>query len=130
MVVISANAALAVFKKLNQPLPTVFVQVSDPVGSGFVGGLAHPGGTITGFQNFEQTTAGKLLGLLKETAPSTTRAAVLVYADTAAHIEFLHAAGAVAPSLGVELSAIRIGDGDGREPSAASPDSPARPMAG
>ena len=58
VVVISANAALAVFKKLNQPLPTVFVQVSDPVGSGFVGSLAHPGGNITGFQNFEPATGG------------------------------------------------------------------------
>lgn len=111
----SANAALAVFKKLNQPLPTVFVQVSDPVGGGFVGSLAHPGGNITGFQNFEPATGGKWLGLLKETAPSITRAAVLVYADTAAHVEFLHAAEAVAPSLGVDLSAIRVGDGDGEE---------------
>ena len=115
VVVISANAALAVFKTLNQPLPTVFVQVSDPVGSGFVGSLAHPGGNITGFQNFEPATGGKWLGLLKEAAPSITRAAVLVYADTAAHVEFLHAAEAVAPSLGVGLSAIRSGDGEEAE---------------
>ncbi len=115
VVVISANAALAVFKKLNQPLPTVFVQVSDPVGSGFVGSLAHPAGNITGFQNFEPATGGKWLGLLKEAAPSITRAAMLVYADTAAHAEFLHAAETVALSLGVELTAIRIGDGEDAE---------------
>jgi putative ABC transport system substrate-binding protein len=115
VVVISANAALAVFRKLDRPLPTVFVQVSDPVGSGFVGSLAHPGGNITGFQNFEPATGGKWLGLLKEAAPSITRAAVLVYADTAAHVEFLRAAEAVAPSLGIELSTIRIGDGEEAE---------------
>jgi putative ABC transport system substrate-binding protein len=115
VVVISANAALAVFKKLNQPLPTVFVQVSDPVGSGFVGSLAHPGGNTTGFQNFEPATGGKWLGLLKEAAPAITRAAVLVYADTAAHVEFQHAAEAVAPSLGVELSAVRVGDSEEAE---------------
>ena len=67
--VVSSNAALAALKKLDKAIPTVFVQVSDPVGSGFVGSLAHPDGNVTGFQNFEPAVAGKWLGLLKEVAP-------------------------------------------------------------
>jgi putative ABC transport system substrate-binding protein len=33
-------------------LPVVMTFVSDPIGSGFVASLAHPGGTITGLSNF------------------------------------------------------------------------------
>jgi ABC-type uncharacterized transport system substrate-binding protein len=39
-------------------IPLVFVMVGDPVGSGFVNSLAHPGGTITGFTNFEPSMGG------------------------------------------------------------------------
>lgn len=110
--VVSSNAALTTLKKLNDAVPTVFVQVSDPVGGGFVGSLAHPGANITGFQNFEPAVVGKWLGLLKEVAPSITRVAVTLYVDTAAHSQFLGAAQAVAPSLGLEVSAINVREGD------------------
>jgi ABC-type uncharacterized transport system substrate-binding protein len=114
-IVISANAALAVLQKLDKTIPTVFVQVSDPVGSGFVSSLSRPDGNVTGFQNFEPAMGGKWLGLLKEVAPSVMRAAVIVHPDTAAHLEFLRAAEAVAPSLGVQVSAISVRDGDESE---------------
>jgi putative ABC transport system substrate-binding protein len=110
--VVSSNAALTTLKKLNKAVPTVFVQVSDPVGSGFVDSLAHPDGNITGFQNFEPAVAGKWLGLLKEVVPALEQAAVTVYRDTAAHSQFLNAAQAVAPSIGVGVSVISV---DGRD---------------
>src|SRR5262245_5452957 len=44
---------LAELRKLTTTLPTVFVQVTDPAGSGFVPSLARPGGNVTGFTNFE-----------------------------------------------------------------------------
>jgi putative ABC transport system substrate-binding protein len=106
--VVSSNAALTALKQLNKAVPTVFVQVSDPVGSGFIDSLAHPGANITGFQNFEPAVAGKWLGLLKEVAPALGHAAVTVYRDTAAHSQFLSAAQAVAPSLGVRVSVISV----------------------
>ena len=114
-IVISSNAALAALQKLNRTVATVFVQVSDPVGSGFVSSLSRPEGNVTGFQNFEPAMGGKWLGLLKEIAPSVTRAAVIVHPDTAAHIEFQRAAEAVAPSLGVKVSAISVRDADETE---------------
>jgi putative tryptophan/tyrosine transport system substrate-binding protein len=70
VIVISSNAALAVLQKLDKTTPTVFVQVSDPVGSGFVSSLSRPDGNVTGFQNFEPAMGGKWLGLLKEVAPA------------------------------------------------------------
>ena len=60
--------------------------VADPVGAGFVESLARPGGNTTGFMQFEYGFGGKWLELLKEIAPSVTRAAVLRRSDQAAGI--------------------------------------------
>ena len=56
-------------------MPIVFAEVVDPVGAGFVASLARPGGNATGFILFEYGLSGKWLELLKEIAPSVTRAA-------------------------------------------------------
>ena len=111
VIVISSNIGVATLKEIDKTTPTVFVQISDPVSSGFVGSLSRPEANLTGFQNFEPAISGKWLGLLKEVAPTVTRAAVILHPDTAVHFEFLRAAEAVAPSLGVQVSAISVRDG-------------------
>ena len=58
-------------------IPIVFTIVLDPVGAGFVVSLSEPGGNATGFMLFEYSLAGKWLELLKEIAPTVTRAGVL-----------------------------------------------------
>jgi len=63
--------------------PTVFVQVSDPVGAGVVQSLTRPGGNLTGFTNFDPSTAGKWLELLKRLVPNITRIAYLFNPNTA-----------------------------------------------
>jgi putative ABC transport system substrate-binding protein len=63
------NFATAVLKPFAGSVPIVFVGVGDPVGSGFVASLAHPGGNITGFASHEPSLGGKWLEVLKETAP-------------------------------------------------------------
>jgi putative tryptophan/tyrosine transport system substrate-binding protein len=108
VIVVASNPALAELQRLTHTIPIVFAQVSDPVGSGFVAGIARPGGNITGFQNFEPTMGGKWLGVLKEAAPNLSRAAVLFGSDNAANVAFLRAAEAVAPSLGVQVTAVDI----------------------
>jgi putative ABC transport system substrate-binding protein len=65
-------------------IPIVFVVVSDPVGEGFVAGLSHPGGNITGFSYGEGAFAGKMLELLTEIAPTVKRVAIMFNPDTAA----------------------------------------------
>jgi ABC-type uncharacterized transport system substrate-binding protein len=112
IIVISSNAALSARLKLDARTPTVFVQISDPLGGGFVKSLSRPDGNVTGFQNFEPAVGGKWLGLLKEVAPDLTRAAVTVYPDTSVHSEFMRAVEAVAPSLGIEVSAISVREAD------------------
>ena len=64
-------------KIATRTVPTVFVQVADPVGAGFVDSPARLGGNITGFMVFEFSLGGKWLELLKQIAPAVTRAAVL-----------------------------------------------------
>jgi putative ABC transport system substrate-binding protein len=61
----------------SQTIPIVFVNVADPIGSGFVGNLAHPGGNITGFMLDVFSQGGKWVQLLKEIAPRTTHVALL-----------------------------------------------------
>ena len=69
----STGAAL----RATRTVPIVFLIVPDPVGSGFVNSLSQPGGNATGFVQFEYGLSGKWLELLKEIAPSLTRAMVL-----------------------------------------------------
>lgn len=58
-------------------IPIVFVAVTDPIGSGFVESLAHPGGNITGFTIVQATIPGKYLSMLKELSPGLTHAALM-----------------------------------------------------
>ena len=96
-------------------VPIVFVQVVDPVGSGFVDSLARPGGNTTGFTQFEYSLSGKWLELLKEIVPRVTRVAVIRDATRGPGIAQFAAIQTVAPSLGVELTAINALDVQGLE---------------
>ena len=53
--------ALAALQRMTDSVPIVFVQVTDPIGDGFVASFARPGGRITGLTNFEPTMGGKWL---------------------------------------------------------------------
>ena len=85
-------------------IPIVFVQVTDPVGSGFVSSIPRPGGNVTGFITMEQTVAGKWLELLKEIAPRVNRVAILFNPATAASYAdiYLNSFKAAAAALAVQ----------------------------
>jgi putative ABC transport system substrate-binding protein len=95
-------------QELTSTVPIVFVQVSDPVGSGFVDSLARPGRNATGFTVFEFGIGGKWLELLKEVAPQVTRVAMLRDPANPSGTGLLGAAQTVASSLGVEVSPIGL----------------------
>ena len=83
----------------------MFVVVADPVGSGFVETLSHPGGNITGFLNLEATLIEKWLELLKEIAPRTTRVAVMFNPQTASYAGYyMERLQSVGPTFGVTIS--------------------------
>jgi putative tryptophan/tyrosine transport system substrate-binding protein len=92
-------------------IPTIFVIVADPVGSGFVKSLARPGGNATGFTVMEPTISGKWLELLKEIAPRTKRTALMFNPATTPFVDiYLNPFKAAAASFGLEAVATPVHD--------------------
>jgi putative ABC transport system substrate-binding protein len=104
------TATVAPLLQATRTVPIVFVLVIDPVGAGFVDSLQKPGGNATGFMLFEYSLSGKWLELLKQIAPTVTRAAVLRDPTIASGIGQFAAVQTVAPSLRVDLSAVDVRD--------------------
>jgi putative ABC transport system substrate-binding protein len=69
-------------------IPIVFVNVADPVGSGYVPNLAHPGGNVTGFMLDISAQGGKWVELLREIAPRIRHIALLSNAETGPPLKF------------------------------------------
>ena len=91
-------------------VPIVFPVAGDPVAAGFVDSLARPGGNATGFMNYEYSIGAKWLELLKQTAPSVTRAAVLRDATQGSGTSLFGVIQAVAPSLRMEVNPVNMRD--------------------
>jgi putative tryptophan/tyrosine transport system substrate-binding protein len=103
-----ATATVGPLQQATRTTPIVFVQVSDPVGAGFVESLAHPGGNTTGFTPFEFGLSAKWLELLKEVAPNVTRALVLRDPALTSGIAQFAVMQSKGPLLGVELSPVGV----------------------
>jgi putative tryptophan/tyrosine transport system substrate-binding protein len=110
LILTSGTATMGPLLQATRSLPIVFVTVADPVGAGFVGSLARPGGNATGFTAHEDGFGGKWLELLKEIAPGTTRAAVIRDPAITAGIGQFGAIQAMASSVGVEVSPVNVRD--------------------
>ncbi len=108
VILVSTNSVVSATLKATRSIPIVFTWVSDPVGSGFVTNLPHPGGNITGFHNFEPAIGGKWLAFLKQIAPDLRRVAVVHVPEIVPNVAFLHVVEAAAPSLGVSVTAAEI----------------------
>ena len=83
VIVAHGTPVTAALHRETRTIPIVFVTVSDPVGDGFVAGLPHPGGNITGFITSESAITAKMFELLTEIAPGLRRVAILFNPDTA-----------------------------------------------
>jgi len=108
LILVQTNPALTALLQTTSTVPCVFVQVSDPVDSGFVKSLAHPGGNLTGFTNFEPEMGGKWLQVLKENAPDIVQALVLLQADLSVHSAYLRAAETAGRQFGTAVIATEV----------------------
>jgi putative ABC transport system substrate-binding protein len=108
VILVSSGSALAALQNATRTVPIVFVNVTDPVGAGYVASLSRPGANTTGFTLFEYSLSAKWLELLKEIAPGVTRAAVLRDTAVGSGVGQYAIIQAVAPSLGVELRPIDL----------------------
>jgi putative ABC transport system substrate-binding protein len=111
VILANSSAAVSPLLEATHTIPIVFAAVADPVGAGYVEGLARPGGNATGFTPvIEYSMSGKWLELLKEIAPRVTRAAVLRDSAIAAGPGQFGAIQALAPSLGLEVRPVDVRD--------------------
>ncbi len=101
----------ATLHQQTRTVPVVFVNASDPIGSGFVASFPRPGGNITGFITMEPTMAGKWLELLKEIAPRVTNCALLFNPATAPYADYFAGPfNTAAASLAVKVTIARVRD--------------------
>jgi ABC-type uncharacterized transport system substrate-binding protein len=91
-------------------VPIVFTSAVDPVGAGFVESLAHPGGNVTGFMQFDYSLSAKWLELLKQLVPAIVRAGVIRDATTPSGIAQFAVIQSVAGSLGIDIVPIGVRD--------------------
>jgi len=104
----SAHAA----KRATTVIPVVMLS-GDPVGTGLVASLAHPGGNITGLSVVSTDLGGKCLELFRELLPAVTHVAALVHATDPFAKPFLENIQSTARSIGVQIDPVVVqGDDD------------------
>jgi ABC-type uncharacterized transport system substrate-binding protein len=103
VILAQSTAVTVALQQETSAIPIVFVNIADPIGSGFIASLARPGGNLTGLQLFEASVVGKWLAMLKEIAPQIARAALVINPKTASYYHyFVHAAQGAAPPLAID----------------------------
>jgi putative ABC transport system substrate-binding protein len=107
-IVVDTTVAALALKHATSTIPIVLAAVADPLGSGLVTSLAHPGGNVTGLSSMRGELSAKRLQLLKEVIPRLTRVAVLWNPDSPPHTKMVQQLKAVAPSLSIEPSFVGV----------------------
>jgi ABC-type uncharacterized transport system substrate-binding protein len=111
-----SSPSVVALRQKTTTIPLVFTMVSDPVGQGFVESLAHPGGNVTGFSDFNVLMAGKWLEMLTLVAPPVSRVAVLYNPATAPYAGLMmRTIEGAAPSFAITAHAAPCHDDAGIE---------------
>ena len=103
-ITVSARAAM----KATSTIPIVMARVADPVGSGLVTNLAHPGANITGLSLMLRELTAKRLELLKEAVPRAKRVVVLWDPATPYHTRAVQDIKAAAPAMSIEATFVAV----------------------
>jgi putative tryptophan/tyrosine transport system substrate-binding protein len=110
VIVTAGPTATRPAKEATTKIPIVMAFDSDPVGSGFVASLAHPGGNITGLSSISAELNGKRLELLKETVPRLSRVAVLGTSTNPGNAQALKETELAAGAFGVKIQYLDVKD--------------------
>jgi putative ABC transport system substrate-binding protein len=108
VIVTATDVAIAAVKRETQTIPTVMVNSSDPVGTGFVASLARPGGNVTGLSNISPELSGKRLELLREAVPGLSRVAFLWNPDVRGNVLDYKETEGAARSLRLQLQSVEV----------------------
>ncbi|MGH2359930.1 MAG: ABC transporter substrate-binding protein, partial [bacterium] len=108
VIVVDSTAGAQAVKRATSTIPIVMAIVADPIGSGLVANLAHPGGNVTGLSTMMTELSAKRLQLLKEVLPQATRVAVLSNPRVPWYPKAVEHLKEVAPSLAIKLSFVSV----------------------
>jgi len=111
-VIVAPATSLRPVREATRSIPVVFLLINDPVGQRIVPNLARPGGNLTGFTYVDFSVGGKLVELVKEIAPVTTRVLVLIDIENSATEEWWRAISGAARRLGLEPQQAAVRNGD------------------
>jgi putative tryptophan/tyrosine transport system substrate-binding protein len=108
VILVNGAPALAALLHVTTSIPIVFVAVSDPVRDGFVKSLAHPGGNVTGFTDYESATSGKWLQLLSDVTHGLSKVLVASTPDNPSTPARLKAIELAALKFGVQVNELSV----------------------
>ena len=102
VILVDGSSFALTVKKATSTIPIVVSSSTDPVGTGLINSMAHPGGNVTGLTTLSEELGGKTLELLKEIVTGLNRVAILRPRGLANDI-FIKATEPTAQRLGIKL---------------------------
>jgi putative ABC transport system substrate-binding protein len=90
IIIPSTIAAVRAAQQLSPPIPVVMPAINDPVGTGLIASLAHPGGVTTGMATLNEDVTPKILEFLRVLLPQATTLAALYNPANPSNLNFLH----------------------------------------
>ena len=110
VIVTTNTVSTQMVQQVTDTLSIVFAGGTDPLASGLVASLAHPGRNVTGFSNFEFSLGAKWLELLRQVAPGTKRVLVLTQPANDGNRGLFGTIQTAASALAVKLSTADVND--------------------
>ena len=108
VIVVSTDGAIAAVRRETGTIPIVMTNSSDPVGTGFVASLPHPGGDVTGISNISPELSGKRLELLRQVVPELSRVAFFWNPEVRGNLLDYKETERAASSLHLELQSVEV----------------------
>jgi putative tryptophan/tyrosine transport system substrate-binding protein len=108
-VIVTYATGVTAAQRATSTIPIVMATYGDAVATGVVASLANPGGNVTGSTFFYLELMAKRLELLKEVAPSMSRAGVLLFRGSESNGPTLEAMRNTANALRMELHPVEVG---------------------
>ena len=107
-VIVTNGTSVPALERATRATPIVFAMADDPVGSGLVPNLAHPGGNITGMSLQSTDLASKRLEILREAVPNLHRLAIMANANSSEAMLERHAVEQNARAVGLDVASLEI----------------------
>ncbi|MGA7312231.1 MAG: ABC transporter substrate-binding protein [Pseudolabrys sp.] len=104
VIVSAGNEASAAAKRATSVIPVVFPVAGDPIGTGLVTSLAHPGGNATGISIQQTDLVSKRLELIREVVPNLHRIALMGNSHSPNSVKEMREVQATVGTFGLELS--------------------------